>query len=220
MTTNYQLVLDIQSYWHPGTGKGSGSHVDAVVEKDRFGCPFVSGRMLKGLLRDAVFRGAHWGIFGDMAKCSPDRLVEALFGSIGFIDNRSRDETIPGLVRVGDALLRQDTREWLGREENQKYRSALYTDIYSTAIEFGTGVAKARSLRGQEVVIPLTLTSAMEIMPPEVYLGQSGEITGWAYKNAEQWIEQALPLIRAVGSNRTRGLGRVKIALKKEEACR
>ncbi len=221
MTTNYQLKLDIQSYWHPGTGKGSGSHMDAVVEKDRFGCPFISGRMLKGLLRDAVNRGAHWGIFGTLNHWPPNQLVEVLFGSIGFIDNRSRDETTPGLIRIGDAVLKENIRQWLGLNENSEYRAALFTDIYSTAIKDGTGVAKPRSLRGQEVVIPVTLISSMEILQPQTCLNQDERLTDLASKaskNAHQWIEQALPLIRSVGSNRTRGLGRVKISLKKEEA--
>lgn len=213
MTAKYQLELDIQSYWHPGTGKGSGSHVDAVVEKDRFGCPFISGRMLKGLVRDAVYRAAHWGIYQTQGVPAPEAVVEVLFGSAGFVNKRPRNETIPGMVRVGDAVLDQNVRKWLGHPDNKKYRLALFHDIYSTAIN-NQGTAKPGSLRGQQVVVPLTLMSTMEIGKPEARLGQKGEATSWVSRHAKTVIEKALPLIRNVGANRTRGLGRVRISLK------
>jgi RAMP superfamily len=214
MTTNHLLKLDINSYWHPGTGKGSGSHVDAVVEKDRFGCPFISGRMLKGLVRDAVYRGAHWDIYRLENMPPPNDLVEVLFGSTAFVDMRPRNETIPGLIRFEDAVLEKSVREWLGLPSSKKYRSALYRDIYTTAISSKSGAAKPRSLRGQEVAVPLVLTSVMEISTPSIHTGHTGDVTQWVFSNAGQIVEKALPLIRSVGSNRTRGLGRVRISFK------
>ena len=56
---SYRLKIDIQSYWHPSTGRGQGSDVDALAHRDKDGIPCLPGRTIKGLLRDAVNRRSH-----------------------------------------------------------------------------------------------------------------------------------------------------------------
>jgi len=212
MTASYNLLLDMKSYWHPGTGKGSGSHVDAVVEKDRFGCPFIAGRMLKGLLRDAVFRTLSWnsGGFGENGPAT-ENVIEILFGSWAFEAQRPRHQTVPGLIRLSDAVLDEEVRQWLAEED--ACRQALFRDIYSTAIDSAKGVAKQGSLRGKQVVVPVKLQAKLEIMAPFNISDQKDET--WVCQHAEKIINTALPLIRAVGAGRTRGLGRVSLSLGK-----
>ncbi len=211
MTANYHLLLDLNSYWRPGTGKGSGSHVDAVVDTDRFGCPFIGGRMLKGLLRDAVLRTQHWNSAGIDNKPTAETVAEILFGSWAYEELRPRHKTISGLIRLGDALLDDDVRRWLC--DYPQHRQTLFRDIFSTAIDPEKGVARQGSLRGQQVVVPIQLRASLQVFEPEKKQATAHE--SWVYEHTQTIIATALPLIRAVGAGRTRGLGRATLTLEK-----
>ena len=42
------------SEWHCGSGLSSGSDLDALVIKDKDNFPFIPGKTLKGLIREAA----------------------------------------------------------------------------------------------------------------------------------------------------------------------
>lgn len=198
------LIIEISSYWHPGSGRGSGSHLDALTDRDTDGLPYLPGRMVKGLLRDAMHRAESWG---HVTK----GMTEALFGSIGFVaaaDERpaqSRDRTRSGELRIGNARLPDDVRAWLSAPEQSQARVLLAAELFQTALSADSGTAINRSLRGMEVLVPMTLVSTLR----------------WNGSTARDWpsaIKTALPLIRAVGAHRTRGLGRASITLEVSHA--
>ncbi len=60
MSDREVLIVEISGWWHAGTGRGGGEDADAVVAKDRYGLPYLPGRHLKGLLRDACLRLERW----------------------------------------------------------------------------------------------------------------------------------------------------------------
>ena len=186
------LSIALQNYWHIGTGKSSGHHLDALVEKDGNDLPLIPGRMVKGLLRDAVNRLSEWGYFSDYDT----NVVKELFGDSGFaVDGEPRNQTKGGCLRFGSATLSPQLSQWLSQQDQQSIRQGMYQDLYSTAIEASTGVAKKYSLRGIQVTVPMSLqTSITEIKTTNL---------PWS-----KIIEEALPLIRAVGASRSRGLGR------------
>ena len=74
----------------------------------------------------------------------------------------------------------------------------LYRNLASTSID-SNGVAQQSSLRTMEVCIPLII---------------EGYITG-VDKTAIPTLEMGLKMLRHLGSNRNRGLGRCTIELKK-----
>lgn len=199
---SHQLTIDIQSYWHPGTGRGQGSHVDAVAHRDTHGLPVLPGRTIKGLLRDAVTR---WEAFSE--ETEQPSLAEQLFGP-----DADAGEKWPGLLRVSDAVLPPDVRYYLKKsaEENEGENNlvpGLYQTLHATAIEQKTGTAVDKSLRGIEVVIPLTLYATLDEVP-----NAACQVADWAER-----IQPALSLIQAVGAHRTRGLGRAVVVLDKSE---
>jgi CRISPR/Cas system CMR subunit Cmr4 (Cas7 group RAMP superfamily) len=49
----YKILF--HSEWHCGSGLSSGSDLDALVVKDAEGFPFIPGKTLKGLLKEAAF---------------------------------------------------------------------------------------------------------------------------------------------------------------------
>ncbi len=199
---NKQLKVEIHSYWHAGTGRTSGSHVDSLVEKDHRGLPRLSGRHLKGLLRDAVYRACSWGWFDDAGD-----LETWLFGSAanpeqadGQDSDSTRFATTAGSLFISNAELRKSEQQAL--TQNTGLRSALYHSLFATAIDEQTGSAKNQSLRGMEVVVPLTLYADINI--------QSDERQA---HNAFDKLQQALSLIDHIGGMRNRGLGRATLTL-------
>lgn len=223
MTDTRCLQIDIRSYWHAGTGRGSGSHLDALVERDVDGLPFVSGKMLKGLLRDAVNRATSWDVLPvlqDKTIMPPSiNVVELLFGSAGFGENNvPSDETKPGVLKISDARLPAVLCDWLSgdTQEHRRWRGQLQRSVYSTAINSDSGVAKGGSLRGQEVTVPMQLESRIRLLPLVHQLPD--ELTRrFIIAHWSEIVQQALPLVRAVGSNRTRGLGRACLSLQPVE---
>ncbi|MEJ2682664.1 MAG: RAMP superfamily CRISPR-associated protein [Gammaproteobacteria bacterium] len=51
---NQLLKITFLDYWHAGGSHGQGFHTQATVARDHDGLPYLPGRTLKGLLRDAV----------------------------------------------------------------------------------------------------------------------------------------------------------------------
>ncbi|QTR44835.1 hypothetical protein J9253_12485 [Thiothrix litoralis] len=188
---SYQLKIDIQSYWHPGTGRGQGSDVDALTHRDAHGLPILPGRTIKGILRDAVTR---WEQFTQSS--SQPTLAEQLFGA-----GTDAEEKWLGSVRVSDAVLADDIRYYLLKDKN--LLTGLYRSIHATAIKHETGTAVDQSLRGMEVIVPLTLYATLDEVPNAPH-----KVANW-----HKAIEQTLGLIQAVGAHRTRGLGRAVVTL-------
>ena len=186
------LVIDIHNWWQPGTGRGSGAHVDALAHTDADGIPELPGRTVKGLLRDAVEQAEEMGWLDK-------GLADSLFGKEADADgNGSR----PGTLRIASARLSDKERRWLASQAGEAARQQLFAELASTAINADSGSARAASLRAIQVVLPLKLAAEIEVLP--------------VHEAPAEWVaalETALPLIRAVGSGRSRGLGRATLSL-------
>lgn len=202
---SYQLKIEIQSYWHPGTGRGQGSDVDALAHRNQDGIPCLPGKTVKGLLRDAVTR---WQAFlpNDGTDALP--LVEQLFGKAPVQEALNNDRPKPymegfGLLRVSDARLEE--KECVHLRGNTELTAGLFRNLHATKINADTGTAQEKSLRGIEVVVPLTLYAEIMEVPGAT------PVKDWVKQ-----LEPALKLIRAVGAHRTRGLGRAVVTLEEK----
>jgi hypothetical protein len=192
--STHTLIVDLRSDWHPGTGRGSGFHLDALTHEGADGLPRLPGRTLKGLLRDALCRAETWG-WSEVPASSTTRL----FGPLG----REGAETAPGLLRVSDATLPAEVAAYLASEAGRGLISGLYREHFSTAIDPRTGVARSRTLRGMRVVVPLTLEAAIGTVP--------------GVEAPADWrapLTAVLPLVTAVGAHRSRGFGRAVLSWK------
>ncbi len=193
-----RLRIEIVSYWHPGTGRGQGSYLDATTHRNARGLPALPGRTVKGLLRNAVHR---WEVFGGYPDVPADAasVADQLFGPYG----REGAKTWPGLLRFSDAALPKDEAAYLS--EHRDLAQGLYRSHFSTGIEHETGTAREKTLRGIEMVVPLTLYAQVHI------------VLGARYADlASRWpelVKMALPLVQGVGARRSRGLGRAVLTL-------
>lgn len=172
------LQVDVRAYWIPGTGQAAGSHLDEVADRED-GLPYLSGRHLKGLLRNALWRGEQWGHVRPGATAS-------LLG---------QEHGDSALLRVDNARLPQTVRAF--SLDNPSTMSVLFREVSATAVD-DLGTAKRGSRRDFEVVVPLQMQAM--ISP----LRNPGEWHDWF-----DILQRCLPLTRAVGKRRSRGFGRV-----------
>lgn len=213
MSPHARLHLDFINYWHAGSGRSSGYHLDALCERDDCQLPVLPGRQLKGLLRHAVHRAEAWGWLSELALPAGPLASheELLFGSRSHSESRSA--TQPGLLRVDTARLPDAELQWLAHTEQTELREELFGELFSTAIN-EQGSAQRYSLRGLQVCIPLRLQAALDLAitasdaalrsQQQAYL-QAG--TAW------QALDAALPLLDALGAHRSRGLGEARVTL-------
>jgi hypothetical protein len=203
-----RLRIDMMGYWHPGTGRGQGSHLDAITHRGGDGLPRLPGRTVRGIVRDAVNR---WETFGGYGAAGAVRICDQLFGPYaepeqGVADAASTGQTWPGLLRFSDAQLPAVDRQAIAADGlHAALIAGLYRSHFSTRIEHESGTADENTLRGIELVVPLTLYADI------------GLVATARYRQLEsRWpslLRAALPLVRAVGAHRSRGLGRATLTL-------
>jgi CRISPR/Cas system CSM-associated protein Csm3 (group 7 of RAMP superfamily) len=176
--------IHILSDWHIGSGLGSGAESDANVLKDSDNLPYIPGKAIKGLFKASLL---------ELPLSIVDiNDVNRIFG-YEVIDSTSKKvlETKSGLAFFSNAKLSEEERK-----ETMVLSDFLYRNISSTSID-ENGVALNHSLRTMEVCMPLTLV---------------GEISGISDED-KPILKNAAKLIRGIGVNRNRGLGRCKIVI-------
>lgn len=166
MMIQINYTIEFLSDWMCSSGLGAGAETDNEVIKDKHGLPYIPGRTVKGLLRDAM---------EDMAEVEKVKAseIEDLFGKKTETDGA---ESIPGVISVGNATLSD-------YEKNEiiahNMKELLYRRIASTAIN-EKGIALDKSLRVSEVCIPLTLVGSLNA--PEEYKA--------LIENSMKWIRR------------------------------
>jgi hypothetical protein len=205
MTLKYQLKF--YDYWHISSGLSAGARLDGTVIKDDNGLPYVAGKIIKGLTRE-------------MAELLDDcTFVNSCFGGSTNDGKNGRpldkcyDENaknIQGVCYFSNAVLDKETVDQIKTNDLQEN---LYDIISSTKIgsedKFKDGkqiekkdIAVDNSLREIEVVVPLTLI---------------GEIRDIPNQDCFDKMTQALKMIKRMGLNRNRGLGRCEFIV---EECK
>ena len=178
--------LEFLSDWHCSSGLSGGADADLLALKDERGLPYVPGKTIKGLLREAA------EILRDF---SADQQLWSQFlrRDFGEQTDKHSDQSQSGGCYFSNAELTATVKQ----EITSHQARLLYRQIAATAIEAGdSGQAQEKSLRKIEVVVPLTLF---------------GEIDNCSDCRC---MEQCLKLIKRLGSNRNRGLGRCNLKIK------
>jgi CRISPR/Cas system CSM-associated protein Csm3 (group 7 of RAMP superfamily) len=179
MDINYKI--EFFSNWHCGSGLAAGADVDALVVKDADGLPYVPGKTIKGLLREAAeeLNGT----------CS---LFNKIFGLSGEAVLSESDTTRVGESYFSNAILPEGSAIIASN-----LTPHLYQTFASTSIDEKSGVAKDNTLRRIETVVPCSLQGTIRNIP-------EGGIA---------MIEEAMQLIKRMGTGRNRGYGRCKISI-------
>lgn len=175
---NIKYNIQLHSYWHCGSGLAAGADVDALVIKDADGLPFIPGKTIKGLVREAV---DDFLCFEGKNEVNDDYLK--VFGYFDDKDHKEKGESF-----FTDARLNDTDATAIKATGLAKY---LYTAVASTAIG-EQGVALDHSLRRTEVALPCTLCGEIYDVPDTML----------------ETIEKAFGMIKNLGLDRNRGLGR------------
>ena len=199
------LTVRLHSFWHIGSGRGEYAASDASVLRNAAGLPTLPGRTLKGLLRSGMEQAAACG------AVNPDHIVEWFGSPIAATDNgdsgdateqsleEGRFRTKAGQLWFGSADLSQEWQSWARTGSTAASIVAELTRYVASTSIGQDGIAKDHTLRVREVAVPMTLIAT---------------ITGTA--DRPEWVqdlEATLPLVRSLGTRRSRGYGRVAMTL-------
>lgn len=171
-------------YWHMSSGLSAGAKLDSSVVKDSDGLPYVPGKTIKGLAREMAEE------FG----C--DFVNKCFGGSSDEKNDKCYDEkkkNISGECYFSNATLKTSVKNQI---VTYRLQNNLYDEIASTQIG-SDGIAVDNSLREIEVVVPLSLHGEIADVP----------------NNHKTSMSKSLKMIKRMGLNRNRGLGRCEIAV-------
>ena len=178
-----EYTITFHTDWHCGSGLSASADVDSLPIKDASGLPYVPGKTMKGLVREAI---EDFFLFSNNSLVGHDEKIKKTFG---FFDDK--DKTIRGSVFFSNALLPKSEASEIKRCHMEKY---LFRTLSNTAID-KTGIAAPHSLRKIDVTVPCKLHGYISGIPEEL----------------EEEIKKALCYIKRIGQGRNRGLGRCTI---------
>lgn len=141
---NIKYELTFHTYWHCGSGLAAGAAMDALVIKDKEGMPFVPGKTMKGLVREAV-----------------DIIAANKVGSVLYEQVFGKEGEIRGESFFTNAVMNQKEHDFIVSTDAASY---MYRSIASTAID-DNGIAVDNSLRSIQVTVPCTLTGEIQNIP-------------------------------------------------------
>lgn len=188
---NDKIVYQIEfySYWHSGSGLSGSTYADSIVNKNENNLPFIPGKTIKGLLRDAAEM-----IHSFNSQIVTSEFITEIFGARA--EEGNSDYTKEGKAFFTNASLSEELSKNI---QNEMLTNELYTVISATRID-ENGQADNGSLRQMEVTIPLVLYGSIEKFPDSKYSEQIIHCFNW---------------IKQIGLNRNRGLGKCKFSVVK-----
>ena len=200
----FTLDFAIQSYWHIGSGLEGGAYADALVLKSADDLPYIPGKSIKGLLKEAFMQANdnHWFA----ASSCPD-LVSLLFGTEGQAGDKTQ-----GILQISSGTLSAAECEFFAQNPSAKIN--LFKVSYATAIDEETGVAKETSFRSLEVVVPMCLSASISLNTRHPEYTKSDNSIG---EHMALWLSQVSTLITKLGAKRHRGLGQVRVTIKESQ---
>ena len=181
---NIRYRIEFFSRWHCGSGLSAGADVDALVVKDKNGMPFIPGKTLKGLFREAT--EDYLTLSGEAEK-----LETSVRSTLGTLDDKGGFSK--GTAFFSNATLCSTEYDEIVRCNAQEF---LFQSVSSTA-NGKDGVGDEHSLRRIQVVVPCTLEAEIQNIPDDMT-----DVAG-----------KALQMIKHMGLDRNRGLGRCQLTI-------
>jgi len=211
----FHIHLTMLSDWHVGSGTGRPGNIDRLILRDSDGLPFVPGKTLHGIWRDAcelLCRGLDNGQIGGWSK-----LVDYLFGSqpaLGRQDpnGRHRDpnqKPLPATVQIRAAHVPSPLREKLKGADRRLVQAMTFIKP-GVAIDSRSGSAKADYLRFEEMARVGTVLEA------ECSLNVPDSLR----EAASALLLASAKLVERLGGKRRRGPGRCRLEILQADEAR
>lgn len=182
-------TITFYSDWHIGSGLTQGAANAAIPLTDAEGFPYIPGKTVKGLLKDAFH-----DLKVDQAK------IDLLFGTPndGVQESEEKETSEKKTGKRGACFFANAELPSTEKKGLEGRKNLLFRSVTSTKIDEHTGTALDESLRSMEITIPLTLQGEIH------FLEEIEEET-------HTLIKQSMGGIKYLGINRTRGLGRCDV---------
>jgi len=187
--------VEIFSQWHCGSGLSAGADLDDLVIKDRNDLPYIPGKTIKGLIREAVEDYLVFSTKGKVSEIDQEAFVKT-FGNAVEESTEEKKKNNMGEAFFSNVCLPEKDAEDIIKGKYQPY---LYNKVASTAIG-DDGIAKDHSLRTVETTIPCTLYGCITDVP----------------ESFAKTVAESFGLIKRLGQKRNRGLGRCQISIIEE----
>lgn len=181
---NYEIIFHTD--WHCGSGLAAGADVDALVIKDKDGLPFIPGKTMKGLLKEA---SEEMGYFPE--------LIDWAYGK-GNDSQKADGVSMMSSLFFSNAVMSEQERKAIISQNLSQY---MYRTISSTAID-DNGIAKDNSLRKVQVTVPCVMYGEIIIM---------SDVSEEKSEDLDNLFEKAFAYVKRLGVGRNRGLGRCTI---------
>jgi len=204
--TRYYLTVQIKSDATFGRGAGLAGLLDVEIEHDQFGCPFIGGRALKGLLveewANLRFVLPKMQTANGNEVTSWDNAATWLFGTSG-VDHAHMHVDAATLPPDLHASIRRDVEA--KRLQPQDVLASLSAIRRQTAMNAKTGAPEEASLRAMRVLLRETDLIAPLDFDAAFPAGQQGRTLGL--------LAACAMAVRRGGTGRNRGRGRVALLL-------
>ena len=211
MNQTLWLEIKLESDTAFSRGDGTAGEVDADVQHDLNGLPYLSGKTLKGLLSATCAE-----VLDALKQAEIKKLVEWQKSAARLFGKPGSEASESGQLHVGDARLPDDLCEAVTQQVNAKkitrleVLESLTALRHQTAMNAETGAPLEHSLRTIRVILRKTILIArLDFIPA---------LGGKTVTEAEQERDLALlaacaKALRRAGAHRNRGLGKIKVAL-------
>lgn len=200
MPIEFKLEVKLLSDATFGRGDGVAGLIDAEVEHDEYGLPYLRGRTIRGLLVEEC-ANVFYALGGHSALAQLELIASQLFGCAG-----STAEEM-GKLKVGSATLPEKFRTAVASEVKNKrltkeeILNSMTTIRRQTAIET-TGAPRKNSLRSMRVVLrEIAFTSTLTLDD------------GVGSQTASALLAACALGLRRGGTGRNRGRGRLSCKL-------
>lgn len=193
---NIKYEIQLHTYWHCGSGLAAGADVDALAIKDKYGLPFIPGKTIKGLIREAVdemltLKSDETNVSVDYVKTFGLPIQkQSLFSKDSKITEKSE-------AFFSNACLRKDESDAIKANGLARF---MFDSVSQTAIG-KNGVAHEHSLRKIEIACPCVLEGEILNVP-------EGMI---------DYVENGMKYTKYLGLGRNRGLGRCSFTITKKQ---
>ncbi|MFP4336313.1 MAG: RAMP superfamily CRISPR-associated protein [Halothece sp.] len=204
----YSIKIKLLSDTTFGRGDGVAGLIDAEIEHDRYGFPYLRGRTLKGLLSEECDN-----LILLLPESQQEKWIEVryqLFGQAGSTQEKMAK------MHVGDACLLLGLRNAIAQQQENGFPTpvdilnSLTAIRQQTAINSETGAPDPHSLRNARVIVRDRPNTQPSYKAPLYFdIDLTGEMLGL--------LGAGVLALRRIGSDRNRGRGHVQCGLYHQE---
>ncbi|MBF2056633.1 MAG: hypothetical protein IGQ45_05275 [Cyanobacterium sp. T60_A2020_053] len=203
----FTIKVTMLSDWYIGLGQSRGD-IDAIVQRDKDGLPYIPAKTLTGILRDSCELVA-LGLDGGNDNGAWHKWVDFLFGSQpALAEGVVESSPQPAMVSLRSAHFPDSLKNSLTDTKKVKVKDALAFVKPGIGIDDKTGCAKPDFLRFEEMI-----RKGAVLESKDCQLNYPDYVTSAEKAIAEALLIAGSKMVERMGGKRRRGAGKCKVVL-------